>query len=122
MDKGSFFRSFRYASSGVAKTFLTGRNFKVMLGCLALVVVLGLLLRISAMEWCVLLICSGVVLALEILNTAIETTIDLIVSGHSKPAGDAKDMAAGAVLTASVFAAAVACIVFIPHICAILNP
>ena len=119
--KNGFFRSFRYAAAGIVKAFLGRRNFKVMTGCFALVVALGFLLNVSAMEWALLLICSCAVLSLEILNTAIEKSIDLIVSEYRKTAGDAKDLAAGASLTASVFSAVVAGIIFIPHIVVMLK-
>lgn len=119
--KNRFFQSFRYAASGVKRAFLNGRNLKIMTGCFGLVVVFGFLFGVSATEWIALLICSGTVLSLEIFNTAIERWTDLVESNYNKTAGAVKDLAAGAVLTASVFAAVVACVIFIPHIVAALR-
>ena len=116
MMKMNFFKSFKYAFSGTIKAFLTGRNFRIMLVCFVLVVAFGFLFNVSAMEWIVLIICSGMVLSLELLNTAIEKTIDLIVSDYNKTAGNVKDIAAGAVLIASIFSAIIALIIFIPYI------
>ncbi len=116
-----FVQSFHYAAAGVKKAFLAGRNLKVMVGCFVLVVAFGFLFGVSAAEWIALLICSGGVLSLEVLNTAIEKWTDLVEPEYNKKAGAVKDLAAGAVLTASVFAAAVACVIFIPHILAALR-
>ena len=116
-----FFKSFAYAASGVKKAFLAGRNLKVMAGCFVLVVAFGFLFDVSAAEWIALLICSGVVLSLEMFNTAIEQWTDLVEPAYSKTAGTVKDLAAGAVLTAAVFSAVVACVIFIPRIIAALR-
>ena len=119
--KNRFFKSFVYAASGIKKAFLAGRNLKVMTGCLLLVVAFGFLFDVSATEWIALIICSGGVLSLEIFNTAIEKWTDLVEPGYNKTAGTVKDLAAGAVLTASVFSAIVAGVIFIPHILAALQ-
>jgi len=119
--KNRFFKSFVYAATGVQKAFLEGRNLKVMTGCLLLVVAFGFLFGVSATEWIALIICSGIVLSLEIFNTAIERWTDLVEPAHNKTAGTVKDLAAGAVLTASVFSAVVACVIFVPHILAALR-
>ncbi|MEZ4509067.1 MAG: diacylglycerol kinase family protein [Eubacteriales bacterium] len=84
------------------KAFLAGRSLKVMTGCLLLVAAFGFLFGVSATEWIALIICSGIVLSLEIFNTAIEQWTDLVEPAYNKTAGTIKDLAAGAVLTASV--------------------
>ena len=112
----SFLKSFKYAWSGIKKAFLTGRNFRVMTICFVIVVLSGLFFGVSVIEWVILLICSGGVLSLEIINTAIEKAVDLAVSSYNDHAGDAKDMAAGAALVASIFSVVIALMIFLPYI------
>jgi len=111
-----FFRKFTWAMKGIVKAIRTEVTLRVMLDCFALVVAAGLLLRVTLIEWAVLMLCCGAVLSAEVMNTAIERTIDLASPGKSERAGAAKDIAAGAVLVLSIFAALIALIIFIPHI------
>jgi len=66
------------------------------------VVLVSFLLQISLVEWAVLLVCILVVLALEAVNSALEYLTDLVSPNYHPLAGKAKDMAAGAVLLASI--------------------
>ncbi len=72
-------------------------------------------------EWAVLMLCCGAVLCAEMVNTAIERAVDLVSAEKSPLAGKAKDIAAGAVLVISLFAAAAGLIIYIPHVIALLN-
>ena len=116
-----FFRKFIYAFRGIGKTVREERSFRVMLVCFVLVVAAGVLLHVAALEWTVLMLCCGVVLCAEMLNTAIERAVDLASPGKHPLAEKAKDIAAGAVLVISLFAAVVGLIIFIPHIIALLS-
>ena len=108
--------SFSCAIKGIVKTLKTERNIRVMLAALVLVVAAGLLFGISGSEWTAVLICSGGVLSLEMVNTAIESVTDLVTTQRHPLAARAKDIAAGAVLVFSLTAFIVALIIFIPHI------
>ena len=89
--------------------------------CAALaVVVLGLLLGLSATEWCICLVLFGLVMALELVNTAVEAVVDLVTKERKPLAKVAKDTAAGAVLIAAIMAAIVGCIIFLPKIVEII--
>ena len=115
----NFIKSFKYAFCGIAKAFSAGRNFKIMTVCFLLVIVLGFLFKVSTIEWIILLLCSGLVLSLEMLNTAIEKSYRYLGTCHLTTITlrkNAKDIAAGAVLVFSVTAAAAALIIFLPHI------
>lgn len=79
------------------------------------VVVLGVALRVSAPEWCALVLAIALVLTAETLNTSIESTIDLVSPEFHELAGRAKDVAAGAVLIAALGSVAVGLLVFVPH-------
>ena len=116
-----FFRKFAIALQGVGKAIRAEVTLRFMLVCFVLVVVAGFLLRVTLLEWAVLMLCCGAVLSAELFNTAIERAIDLASPGKSERAGAAKDIAAGAVLVLSGFAAIVALIIFIPHIAALLS-
>lgn len=81
-----------------------------------LVVVAGLFFTISLTEWMLCLLCFGLVIGAEMMNTAIENLVDLASPQKHELAGKAKDMAAGAVLVCSIFAAAVGLIIFLPKV------
>lgn len=80
-----------------------------------LVVFSGILFCISITEWMLCLLAFGLVMGAEMMNTAIETIVDLVSPEYHKLAGRAKDIAAGAVLISSVFAAIVGLIIFLPR-------
>ena len=81
-----------------------------------LVVFFGLLLHISATEWCICLVLFGLIMGLELVNTAVEAVVDLATQEYHPLAKRAKDTAAGAVLIASIMAAAVRLIIFISRL------
>jgi diacylglycerol kinase (ATP) len=68
------------------------------------------------MEWCVVLLCFGLVMAAEAFNTAIERLVNLVSPDFHPLAGDVKDVAAGAVLICAIVAAIIGLIVFIPYL------
>ena len=116
----SFFKSFTYAFNGI-KVSLQQRNMKVHVCCAFLAIVFGFILKINFTEWCIVLICIGVVLALEIINTAIESFVDLVEPNHHPVAGKIKDLAAGAVLVFSIITALIGIMIFGKYILALLG-
>jgi len=107
--------SFRYAGAGVHYAFTTQRNFRihVVIGTIALT--LGGLLQISAVKMAVIGITIAFVLALELLNTALESVVDLTVQqSYHELAKVAKDCAAGAVLIGAFAALFVAGVILFP--------
>lgn len=107
-------RSFGYAFEGIATAISKERNMKIHCVMMILVVAAGTLLHISAMEWCICLILFGLVISLEMVNTAIEAVVDLVTEERKPLAKLAKDTAAGAVLVAAFMAAMAGCIIFVP--------
>lgn len=77
---------------------------------------LGIALSVSAGEWGLLLLATGLVWAAEAFNTAIESVVDLCSPEWNEQAGRAKDLGAAAVLLASLAAVLVGLIVFLPRI------
>lgn len=74
------------------------------------------MLGITPTEWCICLTLFGLVIALELVNTAIESVVDLVTTERKPLAKTAKDTAAGAVLVAAIMAAIVGLIIFVPRI------
>ena len=86
--------------------------------CMAMVLVIaaGIILNLSITEWCICLVLFGVILALELVNTAIEAVVDLVTEEYRPLAKLAKDTAAGAVLIASIMAAGAGILIFLPKV------
>jgi diacylglycerol kinase (ATP) len=114
MKKAPLYKSFGYAFAGIFACIKKERNIKIHLCFTAAVIFFGFFLRISPIEWCICLTLFGLILALEIVNTAIEAVVDLVTEEHRPLAGLAKDAAAGAVLIAAICAAAAGLIIFLP--------
>ena len=111
-DHPSFKKSFGFALQGFRYTLATERNIRVMLGGAALAVVMGLVLQLDLVSWAIVLLCIGCVLAAELMNTAIETVVDLVSPEYHPLAGHAKDIAAAAVYVLSFLVAVVGVCVF----------
>ena len=95
----AFFKSFSYAFKGLVFS-LKQRNMKIIFTSAILTVLAALFLKVNSNDWCVLLICIGLVMSLEMMNSAIEGIVDLVSPQQNEKAGRIKDMAAGAVLVA----------------------
>lgn len=108
--------SFAHAADGIIGGLKAERNMVIHFGVMTLVIVLAFLLRVSAMEWCILLILFGLVLSAELLNTAIEAAVNLISRETNPHAKLAKDAAAGAVLVCAAIAAAAGLIILGPKL------
>lgn len=108
----SFKKSFLIAIQGFRTAVRTERNIKVMLGGAGLALVLGIILRIDMVSWAVVLLCCAVVIAAELMNTAIETVVDLVSPEYHPLAGRAKDISAGAVWSLCLVVAIVGTIIF----------
>lgn len=109
--------SFKYAFRGIRTLFAETRNAQIHLVFAVLAVVLGFVFRISEEEWLAVCIVIGLVLAMEALNTSLETLADYACKKEIHPLiKKAKDVAAAGVLLAAMTALAVGVIVFFPKI------
>ena len=110
--KQPLFKSFGYAFEGI----WTGIH------CLAVILVtaVGTFVGLTPMEWCICLLLFGMVISLELVNTAVEAVVDLVTEERKPLAKIAKDTAAGAVLFTAIMAVIIGCIIFIPHFIALL--
>jgi len=112
----SLLYSFDYAIRGIVYALRTQRNMRWHFLVSALVFTAALALRVSGLELIALVFAVALVLTAELVNTAVETTVDLAVEGYDPLAAVAKDVAAGAVLIASVAAVAVGYVVFFSRV------
>lgn len=107
--------SFKYAWAGVSYAFITQRNFRIHTFMGIVAVGLGLILHLATVEMAILVLTSALVMVLELLNTALESVVDLAVGqSFHKLAKVAKDCAAGAVLIAAIAALLVASFLILP--------
>jgi len=106
------FRSLNHAFEGIMYAARTQANMRIHLVVAALVLTATLLLRLDRFYVIALVILIALVLALELVNTAIEAIVDLLTVAHHPLAKTAKDAAAGAVLIASAAAVAVGYLIF----------
>ena len=110
-------KSFNYAFSGISYVLKTSRNFKIQLIFAVTSLMIGFLLQISQSNYVILIATIMSVLILEILNTSIESVVDLVVKKEfSSLAKISKDTSAGAVLLASINSVIIAVYIFVPKI------
>ncbi len=114
-------KSFAYAFAGLSACLRRERNIKIHVSAAVLVTILGFVLKISATEWCICFLLFGLIMGLELANTAVEAVVDLVTDKEHPLAGYAKDTAAGAVLIAAIFAALIGVIIFGPRLLALVR-
>ena len=107
-----FLRSFIYALKGIRVSWRDQRSLKIQSIIALMTAVAGYYFDITLTEWCFVLFAIGLVLALEMVNSAIEGLVDLVTREYNELAGKVKDIAAGAVLLASVIAVMIGILVF----------
>ena len=112
-DHPSFRKSFHFAMQGFRTAVATERNIKVMLAVGAFAVVCGIFLQLDLLSWAIVILCCAVVIMAELVNTAIETIVDLVSPEFHPLAGRAKDIAAAAVWFLSALVAVVGLLVFV---------
>ncbi len=112
MRSRSLLWSFDYAIRGIVYAVRTQRNMRLHIGAAVVVFVAALVLRVTGADLAALLFAVGLVIVAELVNTAIEAAVDLATETLDPMAAVAKDVAAGAVLVASITALAVGYVVF----------
>ena len=112
MKKGNFISSFNHAVEGLIATIRTERNMKFHYFAAIAVIGGSLFMGLTRMEFMLLLFAVSFVLVSELMNTAIERTVDLVTQSYNPLAKLAKDIAAGAVLLSAVNAAVIAYLLF----------
>jgi diacylglycerol kinase len=107
-------KSFGYAFAGLKHAVSTQRNLRIHLAIAVLVVGLGIYLKLSFRDWAILAITIGAVITGELINTVVETIVDLASPEYHDLAKIAKDVAAGTVLVMALTAIAVGLLILGP--------
>jgi len=113
-------KSFKYAFTGIKTSILREQNLVIHMFFLVIAIICSIIFKISRFEFLIIILVSGMVIALELVNTAIENTVD-INKKYSIEAKMAKDAASGAVLIAAITSVVIGLIIFLPRIIAVFN-
>lgn len=108
--------SFKYAGTGIFTSLKKEKNMKIHFFAMILVIIFGIVFKISSTECIACVILFAGVIGSEMLNTAIETVVDMVTPYKDPKAKIAKDVAAGGVLVWAIASVAIAGIIFIPKI------
>ena len=120
MKHTNFFFALKTALIGIRTLLKESRNARIQSVLFLCVCITGLCVKLPWNDWLWVFAASTFVLTMEALNTSLEQLADLINSEYHPKIKILKDIAAGAVLMASIFSFVVACVVFLPFLCAIL--
>ncbi len=114
--KRTFLDSVKNCLDGIGYTVAHENNFKreIILGIVA--VILSAILKISILEWVIVILLINFVLVCELVNTALEKTVDLYTKEYNETAKVVKDVAGASVLVMCIFSAIIGMIIFIPKI------
>jgi diacylglycerol kinase len=121
MRSESVIASFGYAYEGARYAFRTQRNVKLHCVITLLVILVGVLLRISLDQWTELAVVVGLVFQTELTNTALEAIVDRVSPEYHTLSKVAKDCSAAAVLVTAIAAVIAGVLIFLPHILALLG-
>ncbi|WP_434511380.1 diacylglycerol kinase family protein [Desulfitobacterium sp. AusDCA] len=110
----SFWQSLGHARRGIQYSFKTQKHFQFHILAGSIVIIAAGMIQVTRLEWVLLFIAIGSVLAAEVINTAIELVVDLVQPNYHPIAGMAKDVAAGAVLVAAIQAVIIGFLIFGP--------
>lgn len=111
-----FNNSFKYALEGLSFAISENQNIKIHIIIGILVLIFGLILGLTRYEIFGVSVLIVLVISAEMINSAIEEVVNLLVNEHRQEAKTAKDVSAGMVLLVSAFALVVGLFIFIPHI------
>ncbi len=108
--------SFKYAFNGIGYMLKTQHNSWIHLVAAITAIIMGLIYKVSSVEWCLLVFAIGLVFTTEMINTSIEKLVDICTPDYNDTAGKAKDVAAGAVLVTAIISVIIGLIIFLPKI------
>lgn len=114
-------KSFGYAFKGIDDVIKNEPNMKIHVVVAILVVIMAFILKVSIIEWIILVLLIGAVLAAETINTTIEGLVDMYTKEYDEKAKVVKDTAAGTVLILAITSAIIGLIIFVPKIIYLLE-
>lgn len=107
-------KSFKYAFEGIFHALINEPNFRIQVIVVSIATAGGIVFKIANVEWAILTISMGLLLAAEMINTVVEEVVDAYVKDYQEVAKIVKDLAAGFVLITAIVAALVLFFVFSP--------
>jgi undecaprenol kinase len=118
---GGILVSAGYSMDGIKYTIKNERSFKLILMAILAALFLGVIFNVSSYEWLMLFVIIALIIGTELINTAIEATIDLVTTEHHPLAKIAKDAGSGAVFVYSIIAFIMGLVIFIPKLIVFLG-
>ena len=116
----NFFQSLKNAINGIKYVFINGSNFKIQLLFALVAIIIGIILKISNVEFAILTLTIFMVLICECINTAIEKIVDMYTLEYNELAKIIKDVAAGSVTLSAIASVIVGCFIFLEKIIKII--
>lgn len=116
VSKKRLINSFKYAIEGIKTAYQEEQNLRLHTISAIIVVVLGLVLKLSVIELSICLILIGLVLMAEFFNTALENMVDMITLEKNPYAKKAKDISAAGVLVFAIVSGLIGILIFVPKI------
>ena len=107
---------FGYAGRGIFSAFKSEQNFTIEIVFAIMAIIMGFVLKISMVEFAIIVLTIAVVLSFELVNTAIEYTVDMAMPEIHPLAKVAKDVSAGAVLVSAITSIIIGLIIFLPKL------
>lgn len=112
----NFLEALKNSINGIKYTIKSGRNFKIQLVFAVVAILAGIIFKISMQEWTILTIIIFLVLLAEMVNTAVETIVNMITTEYNENAKNAKDISAGVVTLCALCSIIVGLIIFVPKL------
>jgi len=109
-------KSFKYAINGIKILFRSEHNAWLHAAAAMIAISLAYIYQVSYSEWIAIILCIGLVISMEMVNTAVEKLCNLITTKSNQQIMQIKDLAAGAVLIAAIVSVVVASVIFVPKI------
>lgn len=113
--------SFKFGFEGIVTAAAKERNVQIHIVISIFVIIAGFVFSISKYEWIAIILSIGGVFSMEMMNTAIERTVDMYTKEFHPLAKQAKDIAAGAVLVLAICSVIIGVVIFLPKIIAWIN-
>ena len=117
-DRGIFRlrKSFKYASDGLREAYKNEQTVWIYIPVALLVIAASIFFKLSIIEWAIVILILGIIYGLELINTAIECTVDLATKEYDPLAKRAKDTVSAAVLVFAITSVIVGLLIFVPKI------
>ena len=116
-----FLNSIKFSIDGLVNAYQNEQSLWLHAICTIGIIILGFLLQISFIQWAIIVIALVIVLAVELLNTAIEATVDLVTKEIHPLAKVAKDCGSAAAFVSSIMVFIICCFIFIPKILSLIH-